>query len=441
MDFLFNSIQLKKVFLQLNKKRVNFFQNLKNSRQLQNFSIYGVGQFFNLLTPLLVAPYVIKICGEEGFGKAGIGLSFVFILTVLVDFASGINGVKDVSVFREELKKVKKIANTLFTIKLLTLLFIIVLASLFILVIPFLSQEKELFFLSLVFLASQALNPTWFLQGIEKFKIISALSIAGKTIYILLVLFLVTQKEDYVYVNFYFGISALFVHIIGMGWLVKNKFLCIEKPDFEDVRSIFSRDYKLTLSQLLLSLQQYSPILIVGFFGNSSLAGQYKIVEQIIMIFRTYLQVLFNFIFPRVCFLLAKDTKLGLRNWKVFNGTNFVLILVACLVLFIFAPEVLSFFNASSVDELTFYLRFATLLPLFYALSIPLQQLVLGFNYQKQYVNITTAAAVFLIVTIIAVFSFWQLVGVFSILICTEVMVIIMYLYTLRIKLFRKPIS
>lgn len=417
------------------------FHNLKNNKQVQNFSIYGIGQLFNLLTPLLVAPYVIIICGEEGFGKAGIGLSFVFILTVLVDFASGINGVKDVSVYREELKKVQKIANTLFSIKLFALLFILLLASGFIVFVPFLNQEKELYFLSLVFLVSQAFNPTWFLQGIEKFKIISFLSITGKIMYIVLVLLLVTKKEDYIFVNFYFGISALFVHLIGMGWLIRNKFLVLKKPDKTDVLSIFSRDYKLTLSQLLLSLQQYSPILIVGFFGNSSLAGQYKIIEQIIMIFRTYLQVLFNFIFPRVCFLLAKDHKIGIKNWKIFNGANFLLILLACIVLFVFTPEVLGFFNASSIVELTFYLRFAAFLPLLYAVSIPLQQLILGYSYQKQYVNITTGAAVFLIVTIIAMFSFWQLMGVFSILILTEVMVIIMYLYTLRTKFFNKPIS
>ncbi|MBC8883671.1 oligosaccharide flippase family protein [Flavobacterium piscinae] len=81
---------------------------IKNNKHFQNFSIYGIGQFFNLLTPLIVAPYIISICGEEGFGKVGIGLSFVFILTVLVDFASGINGVKEISVHRNNPKKFKK---------------------------------------------------------------------------------------------------------------------------------------------------------------------------------------------------------------------------------------------------------------------------------------------------------------------------------------------
>ena len=111
----------------------NFFVKiinlLKNSQHFQNFSIYGIGQLFNLLTPLLVAPYLIKICGEEGFGMIGIGLSFVFILTVLVDFASGINGVKEISIHRDDSKTVQKIAVTLFSIKLISLVFVIVFST------------------------------------------------------------------------------------------------------------------------------------------------------------------------------------------------------------------------------------------------------------------------------------------------------------------------
>mgnify|MGYP006171724887 FL=1 len=96
---------------------VKIFQSIKNNKQFQNFSIYGIGQLFNLLTPLLVAPYLIKICGEEGFGMIGIGLSFVFILTVLVDFASGINGVKEISIHRDDSKTVQKIAKKYTTLR------------------------------------------------------------------------------------------------------------------------------------------------------------------------------------------------------------------------------------------------------------------------------------------------------------------------------------
>ena len=419
---------------------VKIFQSIKNNKQFQNFSIYGIGQLFNLITPLLIAPYIIKLCGEEGFGKAGIGLSFAFILTVLVDFASGINGVKEISVNRNQPEIVQSIATTLFSIKLISLLVVLLISSILIFSLSFLYQEKELFFLSLIILVSQALNPTWFLQGIEKFKVISVITISGKILYIIMVLLLISKSKDYIFVNFYFGLSAIIANSFCLYWLVKRKHLVITHPNKREIISTFKRDYKLTFSQLLLSLQQYSPILLVGYFGNSLLAGQYKIIEQIIMIFRTYLQVFFNFIYPRVCYLLAQNTQNGIRKWLLFNGANFTIVLISTLLIFIFSPEILSYFNVSDQNNLSFYLKLASFIPLLFAINIPLQQLVLAFNLQKQYVNITIWISVFLVASIATTFSLWQLTGIFILLMITEAIVVILYLYTLRNKVFKKSI-
>lgn len=405
---------------------------IKNNKHFQNFSIYGIGQFFNLLTPLIVAPYIISICGEEGFGKAGIGLSLVFILTVLVDFASGINGVKEISIHRNDPKTVEKIATTLFSIKLISLVLVVAFATVLIFSIPFLYQEKALFFFSLIVLVSQAINPTWFLQGIEKFKIISLITISGKLLYIIIILSQIKNPDDYIFVNFYFGLSMIITNVFCLFWLIRKRYLVLNVPKKEDIITVFKRDYKLTFSQLLLSLQQYSPILLIGYFGNNILAGQYKIIEQIVMIFRTYLQVIFNFIYPRVCYLLTQNKENGIRKWFYFNGLNFILILFSSFFLFIYAKEILEYFNVSDSLNLSFYLKLATFIPLLFAINIPLQQLVLAFNFQKKYVNSTVLTSIVLMLSIVLFFNLWQLTGVFISLLFAELLVILIYIYILR---------
>ena len=73
------------------------FQKL-GAKQTKDFIIYGFGQAINLISPLLVIPYIVSICGEEGLGKAGVGFSFALIAIVLVDYGSYINGTKEVSI-------------------------------------------------------------------------------------------------------------------------------------------------------------------------------------------------------------------------------------------------------------------------------------------------------------------------------------------------------
>ena len=63
------------------KKGILFF---KNQKQFQNLTIYGFGQVFNLITPLLVIPYIVLICGEEGYGKIGVGMALAFFIMVFI---------------------------------------------------------------------------------------------------------------------------------------------------------------------------------------------------------------------------------------------------------------------------------------------------------------------------------------------------------------------
>lgn len=404
----------------------------RNNKQIQNFSIYGFGQMINLLAPLLVAPYVIAICGEAGFGKVGIGLSFAFILTVLVDFASGINGTKEVSVYRDDPKKIQEIALQLFGLKTLMLLAILVLTTLAIFSFSVFESEKKLLFLSLSILIAQAINPIWFLQGIEHFKAISVINIGSKCLYVLLVFVFVTLPEDYVLVNLFFGIGGFVANFIGFLWLLQRKIIVFRWPKALEMAKLFKRDVSLTFSQLLLSLQQYAPVILVGYFGGNIMAGQYKIIEQIIMVFRTYLQVIFNFIFTRVCYLMAKNRKSGLKQWFLFNVLNFIVVLTGLILIIIFSLEILQFFNASEPEALVFYLRLALIVPLLYAVNMPLQQLILAFNHQKKYVSFTILMAFLMMFLIIVGFNYGGLLVLFSIMIGIEILLVLLYIYTLK---------
>ncbi|MCB0443481.1 MAG: hypothetical protein KDC50_05470, partial [Flavobacterium sp.] len=144
------------------------------------------------------------------------------------------------------------------------------------------------------------------------------------------------------------------------------------------------------------------------------------------------LQVIFNFIYPRVCYLLTQNKENGIRKWFYFNGLNFILILFSSFFLFIYAKEILEYFNVSDSLNLSFYLKLATFIPLLFAINIPLQQLVLAFNFQKKYVNSTVLTSIVLMLSIVLFFNLWQLTGVFISLLFAELLVILIYIYILR---------
>lgn len=401
-------------------------------QQFQKLSVYGFGQLFNLVTPLLVVPYIVSVCGEENFGKTAVGMAIAFFLIVFIDFGSDIIGVREVSVNRDNPELLNKIFTTTYVVKGIILLLVLTVASIIFHSFPYFKSEKIMFTLGLSVLIGQFLNPTWFLQGIENVKWITLLNIVSKCIYLVGIFFTIKKESDYIYVNLWWGLGMIVSNFLVFIWIIKKhqfSFLMVNKDEvFKHIRN----DFSMFSSQIFVSLQLYAPVVLISYFGNNLMAGQYRIVEQIIVIFKTYIFLFFNYVFPRVCYLIETDFKRGIKNWLIYNSTNFVFVLFGMLFFYFYSYEIVSYFNPTNRYVLSNLLEVAVFIPLILAISIPLKQLVLAFNYKRFYVYLTSVMVLFNLLAIVILLPKFQVYGVFYSLIATDLIVIIFYLYQLK---------
>ena len=401
-------------------------------QQFQKLSVYGFGQLFNLVTPLLVVPYIVSVCGEENFGKTAVGMAIAFFLIVFIDFGSDIIGVREVAVNRDNPEVLNKIFTTTYVVKGIILLLVLTVASIIFHSFPYFKSEKIMFTLGLSVLIGQFLNPTWFLQGIENVKWITLLNIVSKCIYLVGIFFTIKKESDYIYINLCWGLGMIVSNFLVFIWIIKKhqfSFLLVNKDEvFKHIRN----DFSMFSSQIFVSLQLYAPVVLISYFGNNLMAGQYRIVEQIIVIFKTYIFLFFNYVFPRVCYLIETDFKRGLKNWIIYNGINFVFVTLGMLFFHIYSYEIVSYFNPTNRYVLSNLLEVAVFVPLILAISIPLKQLVLAYNYKRFYVYLTSVMVLFNLLAIVILLPKFQVYGVFYSLIATDLIVIIFYLYQLK---------
>lgn len=413
-----------------------FKKYLENHKQFNNLVIYGFGQGFNLITPLLVIPYIVLICGEEGYGKIGVGMALAFFIMVFIDYGSEITGVKLVAVNREDKQKLENIFITTYSAKLLLLIIVLAIVSLFFWFIPYFSQEKSLFFLSLSMAVGQFINPTWFLQGIENFKWITALNIISKVIYLAGIFIFIKQPSDYIYCNLIWGIGMIAANAIAFGYVVIAHSFSFANTKKDDVTKLIRENFSIFSSQIFVSLQMYSPIVLISFFGGNTMAGQYKIIDQIIVIFKTYILLFFNYVYPRICYLLDKSKQEALRFWKIYNGLNFIFIALSMILIAIFSTEVVTYFNPIGIKEICSLLLIAVFIPVLQAITIPLKQLVLGSNKQSKYVRITMIVTVLSLLLIVAITPIFKVFGVLIALIVTEIITSLIFYFTVKKELF-----
>jgi O-antigen/teichoic acid export membrane protein len=406
--------------------------NLLKNKQNTNLIIYGFGQLFNLATPLLVVPYIVSVCGEENFGKTAVGMAVAFFLIVFVDFGSDIVGVREVAVNRDNPKILNKIFTLTYVVKAIILFLVLLIMSFVFVEFSYFKTEKTMFFLGFSVLIGQFFNPTWFLQGIENVKWITLLNIFSKTIYLFGIFFTVKSESDYVYINLWWGLGMIISNFLFFILIIKKNHFSFLLVNKEEVVNHIKNDFSIFSSQIFVSLQMYAPIVLVSYFGNNLMAGQYRIVEQIIVIFKTYIHLFFNYVFPKVCYLMEVDYKQAIKNWIIYNGVNLVLVIISMSFFYIYSYEVVSYFNPTNRYILSNLLQIAVFIPLLLAISIPLKQLILAFNYKFFYVGLTSVTAIINLATIVFLLPKFQVYGVFYSLIATDLIVIIFYLYKLK---------
>ena len=434
MAFRFLCLFLKKI---LSFKTIMLKEKIAKklkSQQIKNFIIYGFGQAINLISPLLVIPYIVSICGEEGLGKAGVGFSFALIAIVLVDFGSYINGTKEVSINNSDKTILEEKFTTIYLAKFILLLAVLAFSCIVIVTIPFFQKDKIQLLLSLLIVVGQFINPIWFFQGIQNFKWITIINILSKVIYVVAIFIFIKKPEDYKYVNFFIGIGLIIASSLGFLWIYKQYSFSFKKASLSNALGLIKNEFSLTISQLFFSFYQYVPIIIISYVCGSFIAGQYRIIDQIIMMFRTYFQMFFNFIYADICLKIHKNVENGVSKWKIYNGYNYLLIMLILVVFYFNANSILLFFKVDpqNIIKLGSYFKLGLLIPVFMGISFALKQLMFSFNKNTWYIQITMFSTILSLLILFSLLHFIGLKGAFISTISIEIIIIILYCLVLK---------
>ncbi|MCF6131470.1 oligosaccharide flippase family protein [Flavobacterium sp. WG47] len=388
-------------------------------------------------------PFIIFKCGEDGLGRVGVGFSFALILNGIIDYGSYINGVKEISINRENKQVLENRFKAIYFSKLLLVLLVFAFITLIIFTVPFFAKDKALFFLSLTIVIGQFINPQWFFQGVENFKWISTVNVISKTIYIAMVILFINQKADYIYANLFFGIGAIIGNSIGLIWLMNKYSFSLTGFSFDDATKIIKEEFSFSVSQFFLSMYQFFPIIMISYVGGDFMAGQFRIIDQIVTIFKTYLNMFFYFVYANICYELNLSVKKGIRVWKEYNGFNFILLFSIMSVFFIFSEYILGYFKIAkeSIPQVAMYFRIGLLVPLLVSISQPLRQLMFAFNENRIYIRITIIATVLNFILLYVLTKNWGLKGAFLSIIVIEFIIIILYSKILKRHLSLKTVG
>jgi PST family polysaccharide transporter len=272
--------------------------NAEKKVLVSNFLALGIVQGLNFLLPLLVIPYLLYTLGVEVFGLLAMATAFSAYFMILSDYGFNVTATHEISIHRDNNKKLNEIFSAVMIIKLILMLigFSILLLSLWL--FDGLAKEAPIYLLTFGMVLGEVLFPIWFFQGIEKMRYIAILNIVAKLFFLMAILVFVNHKEDAFLVPLFNSLGFIMVGVISLFYIYKEFNIRFIWQPYGRLRLYFIKGWHIFLSKLAVTLYSSSNIFVLGLFTNHLLVGYYAIAYKVVSALVSLGDIVNQVIFP-----------------------------------------------------------------------------------------------------------------------------------------------
>lgn len=403
--------------------------NSSGRRMLDNYAALLFIHGANILLPLLILPYLVRVLGTEKYGLILLAQSFCTILYVFVEFGFGLSATRKISLLRDDKAAMSEVFSAVLGIKFLfaSIVFVVYLALVF--SFDRFSSEAAVFLLSFGVVFGQAVFPDWFFQGIEKMRFIAVINVIAKFIFTILIFVFIKETADYTSVPLFNSIGFIVAGVLSL--LISFRFTTLKLPKRSVMKSLVLESSSLFVSNFAARLFNSANVFILGIFGGDALAGIYGSMEKIILAFKSFFTPLFQAIFP---WLSNQDNNKQRAQIRKLAPIVTIVSIIFIAGTYIFGDWVLEvLFNKPEINAYAPAFKWMSLLIIFASLNMLLVSLYFPASGQyKVRMKVLLFAGVFnVVLATILVYKF-QLYGLVVTIISTEFLLLLLAFYYYR---------
>ncbi len=358
------------------QKLKNIFRERDKKRLLSNIFYLFLLQGANYILPLITLPYLVRVLGPEKFGLIMFAQAFIQYFVILTDYGFNLSATKEVSIYRDDKKKLSEIFSAVMFIKLGLFFLSFFLLTLIVVSFDKFRQDWIIYYLTFGVVLGQVLFPVWFFQGLEKMKYITVLNITAKLIFTISIFIFVNQASDYIYVPLINSLGFIIAGTLAQILILKKFGIFFRKLSFDYLFYHLKEGWHIFLSTISYNLYANSPNVFIGLILGNIWVAYFSVVEKIILIFRQIILVIFQVFYPYLAKLVQNDFKLYAYNWFKLFKLTVVISVILCALLF-FIPEQIFVFVFTEEFLIVLYLL------KFYSISLVLQTLMNLFGMQS----------------------------------------------------------
>ena len=249
-------------------------------RIYKNFFIASVSRLFTAVVGLIIIGFLTRHLGQTGYGVYETILSYLFIFTILADFGLHIVHVREISRHPE---KEEFISGNIFTLRLISLILVIVLAVIVGSFLPYSAETKTGILVATIFVFFSSLSQilSGIFQKYHTFYLVSFSDVLTRLIQLGLVFYAI--KADLGLLAFIWILSVTAGTQFAIIFFLSRRFIKFHFTfDFSYAREILKVSLPVAASILFTAIYIRTDALMLSLMKPASDVGIYRLAAKIL---------------------------------------------------------------------------------------------------------------------------------------------------------------
>lgn len=333
------------------RKLINLNEEL---HLLKNSTLLMLIKVFNFSSSAFVFALVGRNLSLNDLGVFAIFESVIILALIIIDYGFYLYGPSEAA---KRKKNLKSISNLFYEI-ILSKIVIALLCSIFLIILINLNLKSlsnfeldRIKYWFLFFLFGAALNPFWFFQGIEQYKLVTVLTVIFKVIYSVLVFFAISNEQDiYFVINIYLLSHSLFYFILFTlsyaSWPQLLPHINIVKQIPASLIKTFSYFWGSLISYILNSTQIFGAALYL----NAEQLGYYAVADKVIKYILLTVSPVMQALLPKMSALIQQDDCIYLKTFLKYLVLTLIVSIILALFIYFNSDFIIKIFLDTESD-------------------------------------------------------------------------------------------